>query len=134
MTNDIWIYLFVVAIAVGFILYRASLKGNTTKDALVIEQLAKAGSDLHKPHNIDFFFYFPTELAARNAEKKLSALGMTIEVGRSAHDESVWSLQATRSIVPDRNAIEAMRAQFDEIAKAENGEYDGWGTEVVPRT
>jgi hypothetical protein len=40
-------------------------------------QLAKAGSDLKKPHDIDFFFYFPTQDAAEKAAPNLAELGLS---------------------------------------------------------
>jgi hypothetical protein len=48
--------------------HEASSMAVTTAD---LSQLAKAGSDLKKPHDIDFFFHFPTQDGAEKAAPKL---------------------------------------------------------------
>jgi hypothetical protein len=51
--------LLVVAL-VGGIFSRWRKKEEPDLDQQVLDQLKKAGSDLSKPHNIEFFLYFPT--------------------------------------------------------------------------
>jgi len=34
-------------------------------------------------------------------------------------------------MVPSENELRRLRRLFDEIAAAQEGDYDGWGTEVV---
>src|SRR4051794_13152266 len=52
-------------------------------DAAVIEQLRAAGSDLSKPHELDFFLYFPTEAAAHAASEEIKG-DFTVEVRPAA--------------------------------------------------
>ncbi len=41
-------------------------------DGQVIDQLQKAGSRLDQPHDIEFFFYFPTEAQATRIGQMLA--------------------------------------------------------------
>ena len=65
----------------------SSLFGCTRKpdpDEAVIIQLRKAGSDLSKPHTIDFYLYFPSQSAAEKAAAQMRQTGYTVEVKRAA--------------------------------------------------
>lgn len=100
-------------------------------DARVIEELRLSGSDIGKPHEIDFFLYLPTEASARRVAVTLAALGFGIELGSASGGELAWLVHAKRSMVPDAAALERIRAEFEALCAAEGGEYDGWGAEVV---
>jgi regulator of RNase E activity RraB len=99
-------------------------------DALVLAQLKKAGSDLSKPHSIEFFVYLPTQEAAQKAAEQIRSKGFDVKVDRAAQGPN-WLCFATKSMVPELAAIEAIRSDFDGIARLLGGEYDGWGTPVV---
>jgi hypothetical protein len=47
-------------------------------DQAVLVQLRKAGSDLSKPHNIEFFLYFPTRSVAEMAAPPSETLGLRL--------------------------------------------------------
>jgi hypothetical protein len=98
----------------------------------VIAQLQRAGSDLTKPHEIEFFLYFPTEVVARQAANQFSARGYKAVV-RLGAEQKDWLCQLTRHMVPTVAALTAARDEFAAFAKASGGQYDGWGAEVVPR-
>jgi hypothetical protein len=49
-------------------------------DQIVLEQLRKAGSDLSKPHKIEFFLYFPTQSSASKASVKIKEMGFEVEM------------------------------------------------------
>jgi hypothetical protein len=99
-------------------------------DAKVLEQLKKAGSNLSKPHPLEFFLYFPREQAARKAADQLRAKRFTATVDRAAQGDS-WLCFATKTMVPELAALQRIRADFNAVAEALGGEYDGWGTPVV---
>jgi hypothetical protein len=99
-------------------------------DALVLAQLREAGSDLSKPHPIEFFIYLPTRESALNIADKIRAKGFGARVDRAAQGPN-WLCLGTKSMVPDLAAIEAIGAGFDEMARSLGGEYDGWETAVV---
>jgi hypothetical protein len=110
-----------------------SLFGSTKQrdlDQMVLDQLKKVGSDLSKPHEIEFFLYFPTQTAAAEASAKVEAAGFHVEV-RPAAKGPGWLCKGTKKLIPELKALQKIRKDFTAIAAAGGGEYDGWGTEVV---
>jgi len=53
-----------------------------------------------------------------------------VKVQRAAND-SAWLCFATKRMVPDHEELVRLRKRFNSIASESQGEYDGWGTEVV---
>lgn len=103
----------------------------TSLDGKVIAQLRRAGSDLSQPHDIDFFLYFPTEQAARAAALALDGRGFAVETGKAAQGPK-WLMQLTRRMHPVERDLVALRRELDALAARHGGEYDGWGSPVVP--
>jgi hypothetical protein len=100
-------------------------------DDQVLKQLAAAGSDLSKPHDLEFFLYFSDEARAATACRQLTAEGYAGKVDRAAKGPQ-WMCFVTRRLVPDHAAMVAIRRRMNELAAAGGGEYDGWGTPVAP--
>lgn len=100
-------------------------------DAQVLAQLAKAGSDLSKPHDIEFFLYFPTEAAAKAAAAEIEGAGFHAVIDRAANRQA-WLLQLTRSMRPVEAELVRLRGEFEALAAKHAGMYDGWGSPVVP--
>jgi regulator of ribonuclease activity B len=98
-------------------------------DGRVLKQLVAAGSDLSKPHNAEFFLYFPDEDRASKAFRQLAAEGYTGKVERGA-GESSWLCFVTKPIVPSHATMISIRDRMSELANAGGGEYDGWGTPI----
>ncbi len=102
----------------------------SSPDALGIDQLARAGSDLTRAHVIEFRFYFPSRATADAASARLKADGYSVSV-----DEAVpgarWVLLATRSMVPLLPEMQLLRSKFDELAAREGGMYDSWRAVLV---
>ena len=115
---------------IGGIFSRRQKKDEPDLDQQVLDQLKKAGSDLSKPHNIEFFIYFPTEASANDAVKDIKVEVDNVKVQLGA-DKKNWLCFATKRMVPDHDKLVALRKRFNEIAHKGDGEYDGWGTEVV---
>ena len=101
------------------------------QDAAVIQGLRDAGSDLSKPHLIDFFFYFPDRKSAEAAAAELRSLRYDVFDIGAANDQSVWLVQANRSLVPDLAMMNASTRELEALAARHGGDYDGWGTSVV---
>ncbi len=99
-------------------------------DGEVLAQLKKAGSNLSKPHPVEFFLYFPTSEAAERVGATLRADGFEIVVKPGAKGPD-WLVQATRSMLPVEAELIALRQRFEALARREGGVYDGWGTPVV---
>ena len=100
------------------------------QDGLVIGQLEKAGSNLHKLHEIEFFLYFKKKDLAERAGKLVAAEGCKVKVERGAGAKA-WLCHATKRMVPEMKALSLLRKRFNGIAKKCDGEYDGWGAQVV---
>jgi hypothetical protein len=108
----------------------ASDTNTAPSDAEVIEQLRLAGSDLSKPHDVEFFLYFATEKDAQDIAAQLVQAGYETIV-RKGDGESQYLLKATRAMVPSESELVRIRYQFGSLAAASGGVYDGWGTPVV---
>ena len=106
-----------------------SLFGRADKDELVLKALKKNGSDLSKPHEIDFWFDFPSEESARTVAQKVSERGFEVEVYRNKGGDE-YSCKAVKRMVPHLSAMQGLTRQFESIAEQHGGVYDGWGAEV----
>jgi len=98
-------------------------------DRAVLEQLRAAGSDLSKPHQIDFYLYFTTEEAAQKAAEKLEAEGYEGEM-RMAPDLTRWMCMVREQMVPEASKIGASKRRLAKLAQEYGGEYDGWETKL----
>ncbi|MEP7337784.1 MAG: ribonuclease E inhibitor RraB [Acidobacteriota bacterium] len=104
--------------------------GNTPDDdRVVLQQLREAGSDLSKPHQIEFYLYFTTEEAAGKAAEKLEAEGFEGEM-RRAPDLTRWMCLVYQQMVPELSKIAALKRRLGKLAQEFGGEYDGWETNV----
>jgi hypothetical protein len=96
-------------------------------DGQVLKQLTEAGSDLSRPHNIEFYLHFPDKEHAERACRTLSMDGYNGEVD-STGKGSGFMCGLTKRLVPSYRTMVNIRQRMDGLAKAGNGEYDGWGT------
>lgn len=99
-------------------------------DQIALNHLKKAGSDLSKPHTIEFFLYFSTERLARQAADELKKMGCKVKVELDK-DDAIWGCAAIKEMIPKRAELVRLRKYFKVIAKKFKGEYDGWETGVV---
>jgi regulator of ribonuclease activity B len=99
-------------------------------DLQVLDQLKKAGADLSSIHDLEFYLYFPTEAAAREAANAVKDEGCEVKVRLGADDKN-WLCYATKRMVPNHAELVRQRERFNEIARKGGGEYDGWETAVV---
>ncbi|MDH7453707.1 ribonuclease E inhibitor RraB [Luteimonas composti] len=101
------------------------------QDARVIENLISAGSDISKPHNIDFFMFMPSKSKAKSAAAEMEKLGYTIaSIDRDA-GQSQWQIHAIRVMAPQLDAMTATTRTLESVAAKHGGDYDGWGASVV---
>ncbi len=107
------------------------------KDLAVLHRLEELGSDLSKPHTVDFFLYFPSEELARSAASEIERDGYVVNVHiapqpwwRRLFSKPEWSCCASKSITPNTEIILKTSAWFNGIAQRLSGQYDGWGTKV----
>lgn len=100
-------------------------------DQLLIEQLAKAGGDLSKPHNLAFLLYFPSADGAAKAMVDLYEKKFDVDMSKPEKAGELWSCKARKTMVPELKALQKIRQQFVAIAAAHGGEYRGWSTESM---
>jgi len=110
-----------------FNLFRRSKKPDPDESVLI--QLRKAGSNLSKPHEIEFFLYFPTEAIAEQAASHIREEDFEVTVKQAAKG-SDWLCFATKKMVPEFAALQEIRRKFDSLSSSLGGEYDGWGTPI----
>lgn len=112
-------------VSIGAVMAQAPL----SSDEQVLGQLREAGSNLSKPHEINYWLYFPDEKAARAAAGALKAKGfsgLSVEEGKKE-----WRLKAIKVMVPTSKAVAETTALMESIAASNQGDYDGWETQVV---
>jgi hypothetical protein len=103
---------------------------NLSPDGKVIQQLQAAGSNLSKPHPIEFFLYAPTKEAAQEIGDSIAKDGFNLKIDKSATDDS-WLVVAVRDMIPNEKKLMQIRVKFQQVASSGGGEYDGWGTPIV---
>lgn len=99
-------------------------------DANTLMELADAGSDLHRAHEVEFFFYLPTEQAAQAVAETLKqdGYGIRLEAVDPGHD---WLCLGSREMTPELAELRRLRTRFTSLAESHGGAYDGWGATVV---
>ena len=88
------------AVVLGLFAWPRIARAQQDPDARVLAQLRKAGSDLSKPHAIEFFLYVPTREAAERLASKLRTIKFETKVAASPQADH-WLVSATKSMVPD---------------------------------
>jgi len=123
----------VLALLLGTVAFRSfgqQAFASPADDDAVIEQLRLAGSDLSKPHPIDFYLYAPTQESAERIAGVLSHQGFTVKVEHAATG-SEWLALATKKVMPTSAALADLRRDLTAIALREHGDYDGWEAPIV---
>jgi hypothetical protein len=100
-------------------------------DQMALDQLKSAGSDLSKPHKIEFLLYFPDSKGVAQAAATLNGKKFDIDITRPKKEGEKWSCKAIKTMVPDLKTLQKIRKDFNNIAAANGGEYDGWGAAIV---
>ena len=120
---------FFAVVAVFLPLQKTAMAREPTDDD-VIEQLRLAGSNLSKPHPIDFYIYVPSKEAAQRVANALSPKNFKVKVEPSAAG-SGWLALASKEVIPTPSALAQLRREMTSLARSEQGEYDGWEAAVV---
>jgi len=122
----------VLVATIAAVLIHAHRTGShASADLRVITQLQRAGSKVDKPHEIDFFLYFPNEESARQAAEKIRPEEFRLSMKPDSQGRQQWLVQLHRTMLPEVWALVEIRRKFTEIAEASGGSYDGWGAAVV---
>lgn len=100
-------------------------------DRVLLDQLAKTGSDPEKLHRIEFTLHLPSQKAAQRAEMQLLgfAFETRIEAGKTPTD---WVLRGTKKMYPREPDLAGLRDKLEAIAAEQKGRYEGWRAKPLP--
>jgi regulator of RNase E activity RraB len=104
--------------------------GSLEGDRQVLAQLRKAGADLTKTTEVNFYLYFQDRAAAESAAVHAGE-GPLVATVRQAADDSTWLCFVSGQMVPAEALIHAHAARLLSLATAHGGEYDGWEAAIV---
>jgi regulator of ribonuclease activity B len=99
--------------------------GSLEGDQQVLAELKKAGGDLSKPTEVNYYLYFQNKSAAESASA-LAGAGPLVATVRRAANDSAWLCYVSGTMIPSEAAIHAHTVRLVEIARKYGGEYDGW--------
>ncbi|MEJ1961387.1 MAG: ribonuclease E inhibitor RraB [Gammaproteobacteria bacterium] len=131
-----WVLLLLVVfagIAVIYRFYSTMKKGRQVHgrdwDTRLIAEMRKRGQDPFQSHDVDFFFALPSSDASAALNRQLEAEGFRIDVKAVPENkEFPFSLHASKNMRVLAPEMQALSKHFNELAKAHNGRYDGWGS------
>ena len=95
------------------------------QDNEALDQLRSAGSNLTKPHQIEFYLYLPSEADAEAVAATLRPLGYSVTV-RAGDNNINWLCIASRTMMPTIQEITEARGVFKSLATTHRGAYGGW--------
>ena len=101
------------------------------RSARVLVEMAKAGSDLRKPHEPEFVFEVEDQRRAHALAEELCSLDYEVGLYEPAEESPVFQIVAKRVMVLEIEAINKLSAEFDALAERHEASYDGWGAEIV---
>ena len=101
-----------------------------SRDAELIELLKKEGSNVSKPHEVEFMLVFQSRANADRAAAKIRPDGFKVRVQQIDRTANWW-LFAARTMSLKEEELARYRQRFREIAAANDGEYDDWSAPVV---
>jgi len=106
----------------------------TQKDRDVLTALSNAGSNLKRPHEIEFHFvsYDKTRITAVADEgKKMGYQISDIDTLNDEQNGQYWYFDLLDSVVPSEENIFARTKIMTNLAKKHSVEFDGWGCLIV---
>jgi Regulator of ribonuclease activity B len=122
----------IVVVAIATLLFALNRNGReAAPDIRGLSLLRQGGSDLSKPHQVEFFLHFASKEDGDRVAEKLRLQGFVISRSESSKGVHPWTVVATRSMVPEVTELVRLRSTLTELAAAEHGDYDGWGSPVV---
>lgn len=96
----------------------------------VFEQI---GADLQMVREINFYFYFPSEAHAKQAQSMLVARKVEsivnvskVPLWKRLFEKPAFSVLATRHMALDKPLMKKITSLFQQIATKCSGSYDGW--------
>lgn len=107
-------------------LLRKQVEAKPSADQWGVDQLKQLGDDLSLPHALEFQLSFSTQTNAEQATAGLRARGFGVAV-RSDTQNGEWLCIATKTMIPDLAALQAIHTDLAAVAASFGGRYEGWG-------
>ncbi len=104
------------------------------KDREVLKALANAGSDLSKPHEIEFHFVSYEEAKIMEVAKEGKTMGYRVsKIGNlvDKQGQNYWYFDLIQSVVPAEQNIFSHSEAMTALGKEHDVEFDGWGCLIV---
>jgi regulator of RNase E activity RraB len=98
-------------------------------DRHILRLLKKRGSNLNKPHAVEFYVYFKTKTSALKARSLIRKKDFHVELLTDSSGKR-WICLSIREMIPRYPAIQTMKKKLSSLAKPFGGHCDGWGTQV----
>lgn len=98
-------------------------------DRHILKLLKKRGSNLNKPHAIEYYVYFKTKSSAVKARARIRKKGFHVELLTDSSAKR-WVCLSIREMLPRYQAIQTVKTKLNTLAKPFGGHCDGWGTQV----
>lgn len=98
-----------------------------SQDQAAIQAMRAQEIDLSKPHTLEFAFHFPSLDEATRTWNALVGQGYKGAL-RPAGSGEDYMLFVRKRVMVDTETLAALRAQFEALAEAGQGTYEGWGT------
>lgn len=94
----------------------------------LLTEIAAAGVDLSKMHQIDFFILFEQQADAEKFAKEIvsDALVQSTNVEK-CKDTGIWEVITHVQMVPEHTLLGQAEQYLESIANSYNGYGDGWG-------
>jgi hypothetical protein len=119
-------------IAVVYRFYSTIRKGREVHgadwDTKLIAELRKRGQDPFAPHDVNFFFALPDEVACTAVNQQLEAEGFRVDVKAVPDAEFPFSVSASKNMRVHAAEMKEYSRRFGALALANKGRYDGWGS------
>lgn len=104
------------------------------KDREVLKALADAGSDLRKPHEIEFHFvdYDAAKISAVAEEgRKMGYRISKIDNLADTQGHKYWYFDLIQSVIPSENNVFSRTEAMTALGKKHDVKFDGWGCLIV---
>lgn len=103
--------------------------GSAGRSQDVLRLLREQGADLREPRHALFYLYFRSQHNANGAAEAIRQTAFAKEPNFKVTvrpSETDWLVLAEAKTLIDERTVPALDKQFDEIARASGGMYDGW--------
>ncbi len=98
-------------------------------DRRLLRLLQKRGSNMRKPHAIEFYVYFKTKTGAGKARARLRKAGFHVELLADSSGRR-WLCLSILEMPPAWGAIQSVKRRLNRLVKPFGGYCDGWGTQM----